>query len=86
MPESIKDRPSRAHEYIFLLSKSASYYYDADAIREPHTSLADFERRIKTGALLKTKKTADHSPYAVNGTGRSRKEFYNPKGRNKRSV
>ena len=35
MPESITDRPTKAHEYIFLLSKSARYYFDADAISEP---------------------------------------------------
>jgi len=35
MPESIKDRCTKAHEYIFLLSKSAKYYYDADAIKTP---------------------------------------------------
>jgi len=35
MPESVVDRPTRAHEYVFLLSKSESYYYDADAIRTP---------------------------------------------------
>jgi DNA modification methylase len=35
MPESVTDRPTRAHEYIFLLSKSQHYYYDAQAIREP---------------------------------------------------
>lgn len=35
MPESCKDRPTRAHEYIFLLSKSERYYYDAEAIKEP---------------------------------------------------
>jgi site-specific DNA-methyltransferase (adenine-specific) len=35
MPESVTDRPTRSHEYIFLLSKKATYYYDADAIREP---------------------------------------------------
>lgn len=34
MPESIKDRPTRAHEYLFLLSKQPRYYYDADAITE----------------------------------------------------
>ena len=34
-PESVKDRPTRAHEYIFLMSKSESYFYDFDAIREP---------------------------------------------------
>jgi DNA modification methylase len=36
MPESITDRPTKAHEYIFLLSKSSRYYYDADAIKEPY--------------------------------------------------
>lgn len=35
MPESCKDRPTREHEYIFLLSKSSRYYYDAEAIKEP---------------------------------------------------
>ena len=33
MPESVKDRPTKSHEYIFLLSKSAKYYYDNDAGR-----------------------------------------------------
>jgi DNA modification methylase len=35
MPESVTDRPTKAHEYIFLLSKSPRYYYDAAAIRNP---------------------------------------------------
>lgn len=35
MPESVKDRCTRSHEFIFMLSKSARYYYDADAIKEP---------------------------------------------------
>jgi DNA modification methylase len=35
MPESVTDRPTKAHEYVFLLSKSARYYFDADAVREP---------------------------------------------------
>lgn len=34
MPESVTDRPTRSHEYIFLLSKSARYYYDHEAIKE----------------------------------------------------
>ncbi|KKN67582.1 hypothetical protein LCGC14_0460370 [marine sediment metagenome] len=34
MPESVTDRPTRAHEYVFLLTKSARYHYDAEAIRE----------------------------------------------------
>lgn len=38
MPESVRDRPTRSHEYIFLLAKSERYFYDADAIREPVVS------------------------------------------------
>ena len=34
MPESVRDRPTKAHEYVFLLSKSGRYFYDADAIAE----------------------------------------------------
>lgn len=37
MPESVVDRPTKAHEYLFLLSKSERYYYDQAAIREPVT-------------------------------------------------
>lgn len=37
MPSSATDRPTMSHEYIFLLSKSKSYYYDSDAIRTPPT-------------------------------------------------
>jgi len=37
LPESVKDRCTKAHEYIFLLSKSKKYYYDAEAIAEPIT-------------------------------------------------
>lgn len=35
MPESVKDRPTKAHEYVFLLSKSPRYYYDGEEIQEP---------------------------------------------------
>ncbi len=38
MPESVNSRPTRAHETIFMLAKSSDYYWDADAIREPHAS------------------------------------------------
>lgn len=52
MPESVTDRPTRAHEFVFLFAKSERYWYDADAIKEPlaPTSLAriaqeSFERQ-----------------------------------------
>ena len=38
MPESVLNRPTRAHEQVFLLTKSVDYYYDADAVREPCVS------------------------------------------------
>jgi len=40
MPESVRDRPTKSHEYVFLLSKSPQYFYDANAIREPSLDTA----------------------------------------------
>lgn len=37
MPESVQDRPTKSHEYIFLLTKSGRYYWDPELIREPHS-------------------------------------------------
>jgi DNA modification methylase len=37
MPESVTDRPTNSHEYILMLTKSAKYYWDADAVREKYT-------------------------------------------------
>lgn len=36
-PESVKDRPTRSHEYVFLFSKNEKYFYDHEAIKEPTT-------------------------------------------------
>jgi len=36
IPESVSDRPTKSHEYIFLLTKRARYYYDAEAVKEPN--------------------------------------------------
>jgi len=44
MPESVTDRPTKAHEYVFLLTKSARYFYDADAVREPGAGRLDLGR------------------------------------------
>ena len=41
-PESVRDRPTKAHETLFLLSKSQDYYYDVDAVRGPN------DRRLRT--------------------------------------
>ena len=44
-PESVKDRPTRAHEYVFLMSKEESYFYDFEAIREPSANGQDPKNR-----------------------------------------
>lgn len=58
MPESVRDRPTKSHEYLFLLSKSQRYYYDAEAIKEANVtnqSLPDLKRhwseRPNNGAI-----------------------------------
>jgi len=46
MPESVGDRPTRSHEYVFLLTKSRRYYYDAEAIREARPE-SELERQAR---------------------------------------
>jgi DNA modification methylase len=50
MPESVTDRPTKSHEYIFLLSKSPKYFYDAEAVKEPavtdNPDVNSFSRRV----------------------------------------
>jgi DNA modification methylase len=41
MPESVTDRPTSAHEHVFLLAKAARYYFDSDAVREAPTGRTD---------------------------------------------
>lgn len=55
MPESVTDRPTRSHEYVFLLSKRARYFYDGAAIREPGTNRAAGNVTHKQTALGGTK-------------------------------
>lgn len=55
MPESVKDRPTKSHEYLFLLSKAQKYYYDAEAIFEP----ANYDGRKDTQFKGSNKYDAD---------------------------
>lgn len=64
MPESVRDRCTKAHEYIFMLSKSARYYYDADAIAEP---LASASVARLSQANLENQKGSDRVPGKTNG-------------------
>ncbi len=50
MPESVRDRCTKSHEYIFLLAKNERYYFDAEAIKTPSKDPTDDARRIKQQA------------------------------------
>lgn len=78
LPESVKDRCTKSHEYIFMLTKSQNYYYNAEAIKEPTVSKDNYTRD-RDNPNNKTNTTA----------GRSRMggmKHNNYETRNKRSV
>ncbi|MBK1987063.1 site-specific DNA-methyltransferase [Sphaerospermopsis aphanizomenoides BCCUSP55] len=89
MPSSVKNRPTTDHEYIFLLAKSSKYYYDADAIREPHVTFSENSKmRGGRNHLGKKGGTPEQGKNAGNSNlhnGRWDQAFH-PKGRNKRTV
>lgn len=63
MPESVTDRCTKSHEYVFLLSKSVKYYYDADAIK---TTIKDSSvQRLKQN--IENQKGSDRVPGKTNG-------------------
>ena len=85
MPESVRDRCTKAHEYIFMLSKSPRYYYDAAAIAEPISAsyakdnrpdgvlrnrLYENSKLVKAGMVEKWEGTPDD--YAVRKTTRNK--------------
>lgn len=84
MPEPVVDRPTKAHEYLFLLAKSRDYYYNIDAIREPHTMkpqrrLSPIENRPKFGQRQAHTEAGYRTRKDVGVDGHS-------KGRNRRTV
>jgi DNA modification methylase len=82
MPESVQDRCTKSHEYIFLLSKSQKYYYDADAIKDDSINTAE-EQEAKRNKI-------DHKGQRDNGDMRHTTSGFTKTGiyekRNKRSV
>jgi DNA modification methylase len=93
MPESVTDRCTKAHEYLFLLSKSARYHYDAEAIREPHSEIvaAAIEKYAGTPGLEEARRagnigSAPDRKDSSKALKISNNAFANPDGRNRRSV
>ena len=89
MPSSVKTRPTHDHEYIFFFSKNTNYYYDADAIREPHVTFTD-KSQMKGGRNHFFKRGS--TPEAGKNGGDQNlhdarwDQAFHPKGRNKRTV
>jgi DNA modification methylase len=82
MPESVRDRCTKAHEYIFLLSKSDRYYFDSEAMKEPATNAG---KRVSLGDKSFSKGQA--KGVGVDPSGNGLKDFYDvPETRNRRSV
>lgn len=83
LPESVSDRPTKAHEYIFLLSKRGEYYYDSIGVREPQTGNAHSRGR---GVNPKSKRAGLHVRSNPSFHSQTNKLTKLPNGRNKRSV
>jgi DNA modification methylase len=81
MPESVRDRPTKSHEYLFMLTKSARYYYDAEAVREPLQPSSQARYRYgfgsKKNAVLRDSGLGQARPFGSRAL---------PPGRNLRSV
>jgi DNA modification methylase len=75
MPESVTDRPTRCHEYVFLFAKSQKYYYDGEAIKEPISEESLKHTRARPNGQ------PTHARLHMDTTCGT-----NPTGRNKRTV
>jgi site-specific DNA-methyltransferase (adenine-specific) len=89
MPSSVRTRPTTDHEYIFFFSKSRDYFYDADAIREPHVTFTDKSKmkggRNHFGKRGGTPERGKNGGQQNLHDGRWDQAFH-PLGRNKRTV
>jgi site-specific DNA-methyltransferase (adenine-specific) len=90
-PESITDRPTRSHQLVFMITKSPSYFYDADAVREPVA--ASSVRRVQLARSRIDPSTSDGGYKSAKGrmvgTGDHADHLLgvpHPLGRNRRSV
>ena len=88
MPESCTDRPTKAHEYIFLLSKNKKYYYDAESVREVANYDGRQDTRLKGSPKYKVACVPGQAEHTMASQGHER--WPNTNGgihmRNKRSV
>ena len=85
MPESVTDRPTKSHEYLFLLTKSPRYYYDHEAIKEPVSDVSLARSKYAFHSDRPSTKNASMGGTGIH-TDQMGERFVNPTGRNKRDV
>ena len=85
MPESVQDRCTKSHEYIFLLTKSPKYFYDIDAIREPLKEVSIKRSEYGWNCDRPSTKNASMGGEGIH-TDKMGSRFAPDKGANKRSV
>jgi DNA modification methylase len=89
MPSSVKNRPTIDHEYLFFFTKSTEYFYDADAIREPHVTFTENSRmKGGRGHFFKRNGTPEEGKNQGSSNLHDSRwdQAFHPKGRNKRTV
>jgi DNA modification methylase len=87
MPESVKDRPTKAHEYVFLLSKNERYFYDAAAVAEKCADSTIADARIGTERVADFEGAADAFGEGTSASRRlARNAVGNKHSRNRRTV
>lgn len=85
MPESVTDRPTKAHEYVFLLAKQERYFYDSRAIAELST-WADKDKRADGNGKHLSKGKCAEGKYSIDGVSYGNKNSDGTFSRNRRSV
>jgi DNA modification methylase len=81
MPEAVRDRPTRSHEYVFMFAKQRAYYFDQEAAREPTKSLDPMESSYRPNSVA----IAENGRKGFSNKHESARA-YDPAGRNIRSV
>jgi len=89
MPSSIKTRPTVSHEHVFLFSKNSSYFYNADAVREPHVTFSAQSKMMggrnhfgkRNGTPENGKNKGSHNLHDSRWD-----QYFHPLGRNRRTV
>lgn len=76
MPESVKDRCTRAHEYIFLFSKSEKYYFDYNAIKEPAVSAPRKREKNNGESAVDTKLRGNSGCCGVTSEFRNKRDVW----------